>query len=96
MLATTKPVLRILRLPQIVDKTGLSQSTILREVDEGRFPRPIKIGRRAVGWVEDEISAWCQSRISARDADIKVAKARWDPNRESSAAIGSGEARRDR
>jgi prophage regulatory protein len=35
---------------------------------DGRFPKPMKLGERAVGWSEAEIAAWLESRIAARDA----------------------------
>ena len=47
----------ILRLPAVRARTGLSRSTIYQRVREGTFPRPINLGKRAVGWVEGEITA---------------------------------------
>ena len=47
----------ILRLPAVKARTGLSRSTIYQRVREGTFPRPINLGKRAVGWVESEITA---------------------------------------
>ena len=47
----------ILRLPAVRARTGLSRSTIYQRVREGTFPRPINLGKRAVGWVESEITA---------------------------------------
>jgi len=54
----------ILRLPSVKARTGLSRSSIYLRISEGTFPRPISLGGgRAVGWVEDEISAWIDERI---------------------------------
>lgn len=53
----------ILRLPDVKTRTGLSRSSIYLRVAEGRFPRPVSLGGRAVGWVEQDISAWIDSRI---------------------------------
>lgn len=36
-------------------------------MDKGGFPRPIKLGEHSVGWVEEEVIAWIESRIQARD-----------------------------
>jgi prophage regulatory protein len=47
----------ILRLPAVKARTGLSRSTIYQRVREGTFPRPVNLGKRAVGWIEAEISA---------------------------------------
>jgi prophage regulatory protein len=56
----------ILRLPAVRTRTGLSRSTIYLRVSQGTFPRPVSLGGRAVGWVEDEIQSWLAERIAAR------------------------------
>jgi prophage regulatory protein len=56
----------ILRLPAVKSRTGLSRSTIYLRVSQGIFPRPVSLGGRAVGWVEDEIQSWLAERIAAR------------------------------
>jgi prophage regulatory protein len=53
----------ILRLPAVKTRTGLSRSTIYLRVSEGRFPRPISLGDRAVGWVDAEVEAWLADQI---------------------------------
>jgi prophage regulatory protein len=53
----------ILRLPAVKTRTGLSRSTIYLRVAEGRFPRPISLGARAVGWVDAEVEEWLSSQI---------------------------------
>ena len=55
----------ILRLPAVKARTGLSRSTIYLRVAEGTFPKPVSLGGRAVGWVEDEIQSWLAERIAA-------------------------------
>lgn len=55
----------IINLPQVMSKTTLGKSTIYAYVKEGKFPAPVKIGDRAVGWVEEEVSAWLDERIKA-------------------------------
>jgi prophage regulatory protein len=55
----------ILRLPVVKTRTGLSRSTIYLRVSQGRFPRPVRLGERAVGWLEDEIQSWLTERIAA-------------------------------
>ena len=57
----------ILRLPDVKRKTGQSRSTIYDKVQRGEFPAPVKLGERAVGWVEAEVDAWVKDRIEARD-----------------------------
>jgi prophage regulatory protein len=65
----------ILRLPDVRKRTGLSRSSIYIKVSEGRFPRPIRIGDRAVGWISAEIEAWQSARVAERDQAV-VVKAR--------------------
>ena len=55
----------ILRLPAVKTRTGLSRSTIYLRVSQGTFPRPVHLGGRAVGWVEEEIQSWLAERIAA-------------------------------
>ena len=55
----------ILRLPAVKARTGLSRSTIYLRISEDRFPKPISLGGRAVGWVESEIQAWLEQQIDA-------------------------------
>lgn len=53
----------ILRLPAVKTRTGLSRSTIYLRVAEGRFPQPISLGARAVGWIDAEVEAWLSGQI---------------------------------
>lgn len=55
----------ILRLPTVKARTGLSRSTIYLRISEGRFPKPVSLGDRAVGWVEAEITDWLNQQIEA-------------------------------
>ena len=55
----------VLRLPEVLARTGLSKSTLWKFVNDGTFPKQIKIGPRAVGWVESEIEAHLQACIEA-------------------------------
>jgi prophage regulatory protein len=53
---------RLLRLPEVMEITGLRRDTIYRHIREGRFPRQRRISQRASGWREDEVRAWVDSR----------------------------------
>lgn len=57
----------ILKLHEVTSRTGKSRSSIYESIAEGDFPKPVKIGERAVGWVEAEVDAWVKGRIEARD-----------------------------
>ena len=54
-----------IRLPDVMRTTGLSRSTIYYRMDQGTFPRQVKIGVSAVGWLENEIQDWVRTRIEA-------------------------------
>jgi prophage regulatory protein len=56
---------RILRRQLVESQTGLSRSKIYELITRDEFPRPIKIGARAVGWIEADVEAWINSRIAA-------------------------------
>ena len=59
-----KTPIRFLRLPEVLERTGLSRSTIYVRLAEGRFPQPVRLGGRAVGWIEAEIDEWIRERIA--------------------------------
>jgi prophage regulatory protein len=56
---------RILRLPQVCEVTGLCRSMIYQMEAESRFPGRIKIGTRAVGWLEGDVRTWLIGRVEA-------------------------------
>lgn len=62
---------RILRLPDVKNKVGFGRSTIYALIASGEFPSSIRIGARAVGWLESDIDQWiemCRER-SANNMD---------------------------
>lgn len=56
---------KILRIARVSERTGLPKSTIYQYIREGRFPKPIPLGQRSVGWKEEEINDWINSRQRA-------------------------------
>lgn len=52
----------ILRLPEVMRRTGVSRSTIYSYLLEGAFPSAVKLGELAVGWRERDIEDWIASR----------------------------------
>ena len=56
-------VISILRLPAVKTRVGLSRSAIYLAVSSAEFPRPVRLGVRAVGWLESEISEWLRERV---------------------------------
>jgi len=55
----------ILRRKQVEQLTGLSCSTLYSEMSKGRFPKPIKLTAKAVGWHINAIDTWMESRETA-------------------------------
>ena len=49
---------RIIRLKTVLDRTGLSRSTLYRKVAEGTFPRQVPISVHGTGWHESAVSRW--------------------------------------
>ena len=62
-------VKKIYRLPEVMSLTGLSRSSIYLRISVEEFPKPIKIGRRAVGWSEDSLIAWQADIMGASPAN---------------------------
>jgi prophage regulatory protein len=60
----TQPI-RILRRWQVQNTVGLSRATIYQMMREGRFPKPVKISARAVGWIEHDIQEWLMKRVGS-------------------------------
>lgn len=56
---------KIIRLPKVKEMVGLGTTAIYDKMKKGEFPKQIKIGRLS-GWIESEIQAWINQRITAR------------------------------
>lgn len=52
----------LLRLPVVIERTGLSRSSIYSKLEKGEFPKPVKLGERAVAWRDNDIADWISSR----------------------------------
>ena len=72
------PQKRLIRLPEVLSRTGYGRTTIYRKMEDGSFPRSVKLGgppidpnvfdSRAIAWIEDEVDQWIESRIEERDS----------------------------
>ena len=70
------PKHRFIRLPEVMSRTGYGRTSIYRKMEDGSFPKSLKLGgppkdpnefnSRAVAWVEDEINHWIEDRIDER------------------------------
>jgi prophage regulatory protein len=58
---------RFIRRPAVENRTGLSRSTIYLLMQNGQFPKPVRIGGRAVAWPEADVEAWLNARLAERE-----------------------------
>lgn len=60
----------LMRLPAVLEKTGLARSTLYALIRDGMFCAPVHIGARAVAWPESEVAAWINARIQQSRVSI--------------------------
>ena len=60
---------RVLRRAEVSQVTGLARATLYKQVTDGSFPQPIRLGDRSVGWRLSDIDAW-----------LRAPERRWDPS----------------
>lgn len=64
--------MKLIRLPEALEKTGLSRTRLYVQISKGEFPQPVKLGSgansRAIAFSSEEVDAWIASRIAERDA----------------------------
>ncbi|SVC00489.1 uncharacterized protein METZ01_LOCUS253343 [marine metagenome] len=70
------PQKRLIRLPEVMNRTGYGRTTIYRKMEDGDFPKSVKLGgppkdpnafdSRAIAWIEDEVDQWIESTIEER------------------------------
>ena len=59
--------MKLIRLPEVLDRVGLKKTAVYKLMAEESFPRPTKLGA-ASAWVEDEVESWIRAQMSARPA----------------------------
>lgn len=60
---------RIIRLKTVLDRTGLSRSTVYRKIAEGTFPSQVKISVHGAGWYESAINRWIADPVHYREEE---------------------------
>lgn len=55
---------RLIRLPEVIHDTGLGRTSIYNGVADGTFPKPVKIGARAIAWRARDIKQWIDDRCA--------------------------------
>ena len=71
-----KPKNCLIRLSEVMSRTGYGRTSIYRKMEDGSFPKSLKLGgppkdpnefdSRAIAWIEDEVDQWIESRIEDR------------------------------
>jgi prophage regulatory protein len=61
-----------MRLPKVIELVGLSQSTIYDMASNGRFPKQVRLGGRAVAWVKSEVLQWNRDKLAAARGQASV------------------------
>ena len=71
-----KPKNKLIRFPEVMSRTGYGRTSIYRKMEDGSFPKSLKLGgppkdpnefdSRAIAWLEDDIDQWMESRIEDR------------------------------
>lgn len=56
---------KIIKLPEVIEYTALSRSSIYAYIQQNKFPAPIRLGKRAVGWSMEAIQKWVGERSQA-------------------------------
>ena len=71
-----KPKNSLIRLSEVMSRTGYGRTSIYRKMEDGSFPNSLKLGgppkdpnefdSRAIAWIEEEVDQWIESRIQDR------------------------------
>ena len=74
---TPKTKHRFIRLSEVMSRTGYGRTSIYRKMEDGSFPKSLKLGgppkdpnefdSRAIAWIEEEVDQWIESKIEDRD-----------------------------
>lgn len=64
----------LLRLPEVMKRTGLPRSTIYARIAKDAFPRQIQLAPRTVCWVEGEITEWIEGKINSSRASLSMGR----------------------
>ena len=64
MVATENTAPTLIRLTEVLRRVGYGKAWVYKLIAQKRFPQPIKIGSRAIAFVESEIDDWINKRIA--------------------------------
>jgi len=64
---------KILRMPTVLERTGLSRSTLYRKMKSGTFPNQVQLSEHCCGWRESAINRWIADPMSYREESAGAA-----------------------
>lgn len=56
---------KLIRMHEVLNRTGFCRAWIYRLIKQKRFPEPIKVGERSIAFIESEIDIWINEKIMA-------------------------------
>lgn len=65
---------QIIKLPEVVRRTGLSDASIFRYEKSGKFPKRRNLGGRAIGWLASEVDQWIAAQANTRSNSQEAQK----------------------
>ena len=61
---------KIIRLPVVLERTGLTRSTLYRYIAANQFPGQVRLGIGSVGWIESDVDEWISVRQPAKSKEV--------------------------
>ena len=55
---------KLIRLPEVLNRTGISRSLVYKLIKEDKFPKQVNTSPRTSGWLEHEIDEWIEERVN--------------------------------
>ncbi|MBN3206430.1 AlpA family phage regulatory protein [Pectobacterium brasiliense] len=59
-------VMRIIKVPEVLDRCALSRATLYRLLERGEFPVQVRLSQRSVGFYEHEVNQWLAERTRVK------------------------------
>ncbi|MFY0403414.1 helix-turn-helix transcriptional regulator [Pantoea dispersa] len=58
--------IRIIKVPEVIERCALSRATLYRLLERGEFPRQVRLSTRSIGFYEHEVNQWLAERIRVK------------------------------
>ncbi len=73
-MTTQQPLNTLIKLPAVKQRTTLSTSEIYRRIEAGTFPAQVRLGAKAVAWLEHEIDTWISEAVEQSRPAVEAAQ----------------------